>query len=414
MQATELVQMALGSKHIRVISVRATLTCFVAEVEPATTAPICSGCFQTVEKVYDRKRDRSWRALDVCGVKLLLEYDLRRVNCPTCGVTAELVPWADPDSQFSYAFEHQTAYLAQKCDKTSVSTTMRIAWYTVGTIIERVMKRVRRNDPLDDLTHIGVDELSFKKHHHYITVVVNLLTGAVVWAHPGKNAKTLAKFFAQLGPERCGKLELVAIDMSQAYIEAVKTAVPEAKLVFDRFHVQRLVHDALDKVRRAEVAAWGVGTIQGTGLKQTRWALQKNPWNLTPMERGKVSFIQRANKSLYRAYLLKESLAAILDGRQVNVARDKLGQWIGWALRSRLDPFRTAARTIRKHLEGILAYVQTRFSNGPTEGLNGKIRTITRRSFGFHRAESLIAFVFLCCSGINLSPAHAVPLPLGI
>lgn len=414
MEATELLYRALGSKHIRVISARAELNCFVAEVEPATAAPICSGCFRTVEKVHDRKRDRTWRALDVCGVKLMLEYDLRRVNCATCGVRAELVPWADPDSQFSYAFEQQTAYLAQKCDRTSVSTTMRIAWYTVGTIVERVVKRERRNDPLDGLTHIGVDELSYKKHHQYITVVVNLLTGAVVWAHPGKNAKTLEQFFTDLGPGRCGKLELVAIDMSEAYISAVTAAVPQAKLVFDRFHVQRLVHDALDKVRREEVAAWGVSSPQGKGLKKTRWALQKNPWNLTPMERGKVSFIQRANKSLYRAYLLKESLAAILDGRQINVARGKLSEWITWALRSRLAPFHKAAKTIQKHIEGILAYVQTRFSNGPTEGLNGKIRTLTRRSFGFHRAESLIAFIFLCCSGIDLIPAHAVPLPLGI
>jgi transposase len=98
----------------------------------------------------------------------------------------------------------------------------------------------------------------------------------------------------------------------------------------------------------------------------------------------------------------------------VNVARDKLREWISWALRSRLDPFRTAAQTIRKHLDGILAYVQTRFSNGPTEGLNGKIRTITRRSFGFHRAESLIAFIFLCCSGVNLWPAHQTLLPLDV
>jgi transposase len=341
----------------------------------------------------------------------MLEYDLRRVDCPWCGVTTELVPWADPESKFTYAFEQQTAYLAQKCDKTSVSTAMRIAWYTVGTIVERVVKRLRNKDPLTGLTHIGVDELSYRKHHEYLTVVVNLLTSEVVWAHPGKNADTLAKFFEELGPERREAIELVAIDMSAAYTKAIKAAVPKAKLVFDRFHVQRLVHDALDKVRREEVAAAG-GSSHGHALKKTRWPLQKNPWNLTLIESAKLSFLQRANKPIYRAYLLKESLAAILDGRQVNVARDKLGEWIAWALRSRLPPFSKAARTIREHLEGILAYVQTRFSNGRTEGLNGKIRTITRRAFGFHRPESLIALIFLCCSGIALNPAHANPLPL--
>lgn len=243
-------------------------------------------------------------------------------------------------------------------------------------------------------------------------MVVDLVKGRVVWAHPGKNADTLLKFFAALGLSRCGEVELVAIDMSEAYIKGVGAAVPKAQLVFDRFHVRRLVHDALDAVRRQQVGLFGTRTEAGQALKRTRWALQKSPWNLTELETAKLSHLQRANKALYRAYLLKESLAAILDGRQVNVARSKLEEWISWALRSRLEPFRKVAKTIRRHLEGILAYVQTGFSNGATEGLNGKIRTITRRSFGFHRPASLIALIYLCCSGLTLGPAHANPLPL--
>jgi transposase len=413
MQATELIHMALGSKFIRVTKVSAKDTYFVADVEPATRFPICSGCYETAVNVHDRHQ-RQWRELDLCGARFELRATVRRVKCSDCGVRVELLPWADPDSQFTLGFEQQTAYLAQRCDKTSVSTTMRIAWNTVGTIIERVVRRLRKGDPLNNLTHIGVDELSYRKHHEYITVVVNLLTGAIIWAHPGKNAETLTKFFTELGPARKEKLELVAMDMSAAYIKAVKAEVPKARLVFDRFHVQRLVHDALDKVRRSEVAKWGKTSEEGKALKRTRWALQKNPWNLTPLESGKVSLVQRANRTLYRAYMLKESLAAVLNRRQVNVARDKLGEWISWALRSRLEPFNKAAKTIRDHLDGILAYIQTGFSNGRTEGLNGKIRTITKRSFGFHRPESLIALIYLCCSRIDITPAHMDPLPLGI
>jgi transposase len=414
MLATDLLSAVLGMKETRVASVRLGLMSVIADVEPTRQAPVCSGCFSPASKVYDRRPGRWWRALDVCGVKLELRYDLRRVDCADCGVTAELVPWAEPGSKFTWEFEQQAAYLAQKCDKTTVSHVMRIAWETVGTIIERVVKRTQVGDPLDGLREIGVDEISYRKHHQYLTVVVNHVTGKIVWMHPGKNAETLGLFFKDLGPTRSALIEAVTLDMSAAYIEAVRSAAPQAKLVFDRFHVQRLVHDALDEVRRSEMRAHGKGTPEGQALKRSRWATQKNPWNLTQAEQDKLSELQRTNKTLYRAYLLKESLADLLGGRQVNVARKKLLEWISWALHSRMDAFARAARTMQKYLEGIVAYVQTGLSNGRTEGLNGKIRTITRRSFGFHRVESLMALIVLCCSGIHLTPAHRNPRPLDV
>jgi transposase len=296
------------------------------------------------------------------------------------------------------------AYLAQRTDKTTLSRLMRISWSTVGAIIQRVLPRHRSADPLEGLTHIGVDELSYRRHHEYVTVIVDHVRGGVVWARPGKNAETLNAFFEELGPERCAQLEAVTLDMSGAYLKAVTEASPQARVIFDRFHVQRLAHDALDEVRREQVRE--AEPEERGALKKTRFALHKNPWNLSTLEAAKVAEVQKANQPLYRAYMLKETLAAILDGRQINVARKKLLEWIGWAARSRLAPFRKLARTLRGHLEGILAYVATGLSNGRTEGLNGKIRTITRRSYGFHSAHSLIALIFLCCSGINLLPVH--------
>ena len=411
MQAEALLQIVLNLKETKVTSVAVGLACIVAEVEPTRETPVCSRCFESVAKVHDRLQTRAWRTQDLCGVKLELRYRQRRVDCASCGVTVELVPWAEPGSKFTWDFEQQTAFLAQKCDKTTVAKTMRIAWHTVGTIVERVVKRVRRRDPLEGLRHIGVDEISYRKHHKYLTVVVDHDTRRIVWMHPGKNAQTLSLFFKELGPDRCRLIEDVTIDMSAAYIEAVTKAVPQARLTFDRFHVQRLVHDALDEVRREEVSEYGRTTPEGKALKRSRWAVQKSPWNLSQEEQEKLSELQRTNKKLYRAYLLKESLASILDRSQVNVARRKLIEWIGWALHSRLEPFARAARTLQKHLEGIVAYIQTGFSNGRTEGLNGKIRTLTRRSFGFHRVESLMAMIVLCCSGIALGPAHRDPLP---
>jgi transposase len=319
-------------------------------------------------------------------------------------VTVELLPWAEPQSWFTYEFEQHVGYLAQRTDKTTLSTMMRIAWSTVGSIIERVVARLRPGDPLDDLRVIGVDELSYRRHHQYVTVVVDHDRGAVIWGREGKSAATLNAFFEELGKERCAKLEAVTLDLSAAYIKAVTEASPQARIIFDRFHVQRLAHDALDKVRREQWHA--ADPEQKEAIKGTRFALQKNPWNLTDVEHGKLADVQRTNRPLYRAYLLKETLAKILDGAQINVAREKLFDWIAWAARSRLAPFRRVARTIKRHIEGIVAYVATGLSSGRSEGLNGKIRTITRRSFGFHSATSLIALIALCCGSIKVEPPH--------
>jgi transposase len=177
----------------------------------------------------------------------------------------------------------------------------------------------------------------------------------------------------------------------------------EAQIIFDRFHIQRLAHDALDEVRRAQ--AREVDTeADKTALKKSRWALQKNPWNLSRTEKDKLAQVQKANRPLYRAYLLKESLLHVLDRHQIHVAETKLDEWLDWARRSRLAPFVKPAAPVRDHRSGILAYVRTRLSNGRTEALNGKIRTITRRAYGFHNAFNLIALIMLCCSGIHLSP----------
>lgn len=195
--------------------------------------------------------------------------------------------------------------------------------------------------------------------------------------------------------------------MSAAYIEVVKERAPQAKVAFDRFHVQRLASDAVDEVRRAQVREMA-GSVEARALKHTRWALLKNPWDLTPREGEKLAALQRANLPLYRAYLLKESLTDILDGRQPGVAARRLDEWMSWATHSQLKPFAKLARTIRKHRDGIIEYVRTRLTNGLVEGLNNKTRLITRRAFGFHSAQALTAMIHLCCGGITLDP----PLPL--
>jgi transposase len=397
-------------QQTRVCNVAFVATGLELEVAPSWRLPRCSECGRTVRAIHDRYADRRWRHLDLAGMQLFLRCDVRRVNCGRCGVRVERVPWAAPGSWFTYAFEDQVGYLAQRTDQTTVCELMRIAWTTVGDIAGRVVNRHGPHDRLDGLVRIGIDELSVRRHHKYITVIVDHDTSRVVWAAEGKTASDVDAFFAELGPERCAQIRVVTLDMSKAYAKAVTQACPQATQALDRFHVQRLVHDALDQVRRAEVRDVD-DPDDRRALKKTRWALQKNPWNLTGVECHKLSELPRVNRRLYRAYLLKEALLAVLDRQQVNVARRKLDEWLAWACRSRLAPFCKLARTIRDAAGGILAYVRTGLSNGRTEALNGKIRTITRRAYGFHNASALIALVYLCCAGLRLHPVRTYPPP---
>lgn len=405
MRATSLLKSILRLKKTRILDVVPQDDRLVVEVAPATRVPRCSRCGCRARRLYDRRR-RAWRHLDVGSLMVVLRYDLRRVDCRTCGVRAEMVPWADHDTRFTREFEQLVGYLAQNASKTVVSSLLRIAWETVGSVVGRLVERLRPSDVLDDLEEIGIDELSYRKHHEYVTIVVDHRHNRIVWAHPGRSAATVGEFFKELGSERAMRLKRVSIDMSAAYEKAVREGAPSAEVVFDRFHVQRLVHDALDELRRAEVRAV-VEPSSARALKRTRWALQKRPWNLSDVERRKLTDVQRTNRRLYRGHLLKETFSAILDG-DIRPAETHLVRWIGWARRSRLKPFAKAAATVRSHLGGILAYCRTRLSNGPTEALNGKARTITRRSYGLHGPNSLIALLFLCCGGIRLTPPHAV------
>lgn len=407
MRVTSLLRSILAMKHTRVVGAEFGPSGLTVDVAPTTRLPRCSGCGFVRRKVYDR-RQRTWRHLDFAGMEAVLRYDLRRVDCGRCGKVAELVPWADHEARYTRDFEDHVAYLAQRSDQTTVATTMRIAWRTVGSIITRVIARCRQASLLDDLEYIGIDELSYRRHHEYLTVVVDHVQQRVVWVAEGKNVATVERFFDDLGAERTGKLKCVTVDMSAAYVKAVTTRAPQAQVVFDRFHVQRLVQDALDEVRRAEVRALEEKGDRRT-LKKTRWALLKNHWNLSALEHQRLSTIQRTNRRLYRAYLLKTALADILGRRQVGVVRDKLAEWISWARRSRLKPFKKAAATIHRYFEGVVAIVSTGLSNGRTEGLNGKIRTITRRAYGFHDARNLMSYIMLCCTGIVLHPVFKTP-----
>jgi transposase len=339
-------------------------------------------------------------------VRVFLEYALRRVDCRRCGVRVERVPWAAQGSWFCHEFEELVAYMARAMDISAVSRLMGVSWAAVDGIVQRVISARLDASRLDNLRRIGIDEFSYRKRHHYLTVVVDHDRRRVVWVGKGRGTKTLGAFFELLGPERNAKLELVTMDMAGGYLSAVRQHVPRAEIVFDRFHVQRLASAAVDRVRRG---LWQrlKGTDAGRRIKGSRFPLLKRPWNLSRRERQKLNEIQSNNRPLYRAYLLKEALAHALEYKQPARAKKALDEWLFWASRSRLTAFVRAARTIRRHYDGVLAYVGCRLTNGLIEGINGRLRMVARRAFGFQSAHALIAMFYLCAGGIVLNP----PLP---
>ena len=405
MRMTTLLKKLLGIQHLLVTGSALEDGALVIEVRPSWRAPRCSGCKKRRGR-YDTLPPRRWRHLDFGGVRVYIRYGLRRVSCCVCGVVAEAVPWCDnTTARFTTPFEEAVGFLVQRCDQTSVQEMFRIAWVTVGQIVERVMQRHRPDDPLDGLMAIGIDELSYRKGHQYVTTVTDQLSGRIVWAAEGKNAATLTSFFAELGAARRAAIAVVTMDMSAAYITVVTQQVPHAQIVFDRFHVQQLVNEALDETRREE---WRrlrtVDEQHAKTVKGLRWSLLKNPWNLTPTQSQRFSTLQQDNGRLYRAYLLKETFAGILDRHQPNVVTDRLNEWLSWASRSRLPEFVKVARTIRGHLSDIVAYIRWGVTNGIVEGLHTKVRVITRRAYGFHSASALIGMIMLCCTNIRLRP----------
>jgi transposase len=350
---------------------------------------------------------RRWRALDLGTTLAYVEAGAPRVSCRRHGVVVCAVPWARHQSRFTRAFEDQVCWLAVNTSKTAVAQLMRIAWRTVGAICERVAAEAQREvDLLDGLRRIGIDEISHLKGHRYLTVVVDHDSGRLVWAAAGRDRKTVERFLDALGHERCTQLELVSADMASWIAGPISERCPNAVLCVDPFHVVQLATDALDEIRRQVWnQARGAGqTALARDLKGARFALWKNPENLSARQHAKLADIQRINRPLYRAYLLKEQLRQIYR-LPAKAAIALLDRWLAWARRCRLKPFVKLARTITDQRAGIVGAIQHGLSNARVEAINTQIRLITRRAFGFHSPDALIALAMLSLA--DLCP----PLP---
>ena len=385
-----------------VIDVSFTADGVIVTVRLRRRRRVCARCGQTGRLAIHGRRVKRWRHLDLGANRCIVECELRRLWCRSCGAQFEAVPWARPGSRYTRDFEDVVAWLAQQMAKTPIAGLLRIGWDTVGRIVERVLADHLDEARLEGLVCIGVDEISYRRHHRYLTSVVDHRGGAIVWCAAGRNAATLRAFFDELG-ERKQSIRAISIDMSGGYEKAIREALPAAEIAFDPFHVVRLGQRAVDQVRRDEWNAHERShTPSGRWIKGTRWSLLKAPAKQTIDQLALLGEVQQANKALYRAFLLKEELRLLYQLDDPRLAPAHLDAWLAWASRSRLTPFIKLTRTIRRHRPGILAAIRLGLTNGRLEGLNSRIRLISHRSFGFHSAGPLIALVYLCCAGITI------------
>ena len=363
---------------------------------------------------------RRWRALDLGTIRAEMEAHSPRVRCRDHGVVVAAVPWARHSAGHTYAFDDQVAWLATQSSKSTVTELMRIAWRTVGSIITRVWADVEAShDRFAGLRRIGIDEISYKKGHKYLMVVVDHDARRLVWAAPGRTSATVGEFFDLLGPERSAQITHVSADGADFIDTIVARRCPQAVRVADPFHIVKWATEALDEVRRQ---AWNdaralarkeprrppgrpgadapprPGSERAKALKGARYALWKNPENLTENQQAKLAWVAATDPRLHRAYLLKEGLRVVFQ-LPYDEAVEALDRWISWARRCRIPAFVKLQKSIVKHRARILAAIEHDLSNGLVESTNTKTRLITRIAFGFHSAQALIALAMLNLGG---------------
>ena len=437
--------------------------CVVVTVALRRRLLVCPKCsYATPNRENEQDHDSSWRHLDLGRWRLVVRCRLRRLVCPEHGTHVEGVPFARPGARFTRDFDDLIAWLATKTDKTATCRLTRIDWHTVGRVITRVAGEQLDGDRLEGLFEVSIDEVAWRKGHRYLTLVGDHRTGRVVWGCEGKGQAAADEFFDALDPPpeepparsvwepepaimvpfgpgatvpvgegipgawlqgeaelepaifaRASRLTAVSMDMTGGYAKSVRERAPQATIVIDNYHVVQLATKALDEVRRAH---WNAlrhagDTDAARQFKHDRWALLKNPDDLTDQQAATPAAIQTGGGKVARAWAMKETVRAIFaPGLTVEAVSELLDRLLARLSRCRLQPFIRLGRTIRKHRQGILAARRLNLSNARAEALNNKVKLIVRRAYGFHSAQAALALVHLACGAITLTLPHERPL----
>lgn len=366
----------------------------VVHVEPTRTSAICSGCGETKKRIHDVKPAREWRHVNACGdVQLLVRSVLRRVRCRHCGVRIEQVPWARTRSRFTHQFEAEILRRARDTSIAGVCRQLGLHWSSVMRLIERWVEESAEQQFRRPLRYIGVDEVSYGRgQSKFLTIVWDHQRSRIVWIGRGKDRDTLAAFFTKLGRARAHKLVAVTMDMAQGYINAVTAAAPQADIVFDRFHIERYLTQAVDEIRKQEF--WRRGGIYREAIRGKKWLLLTKHRRVHWRRRGDLAVLLLQNKRLFRAYVLKEQFEHAWTYTTEKGMRKFLMRWrksLNW---TRLRPLIAFWDMLMRHIKGVVAWAKHRLSNAALEGNNSRVRSISQRGRGYRNPNNLMLVLY--------------------
>jgi transposase len=360
------------------------------------TKAACSGCGKRGAG-YDHLHQRQFRFVPLWGLMVVLLYRPRRVDCKDCGPRVEIIPWAHGKSVMTTALMCFLATWARRLSWRDVARAFGMSWDDVRLAVTWVVEYGFAHRDLSGITALGVDEIQYRKGHKFLTLVYQIDQGCrrLLWIGKDRRERTLKSFFEWFGKRRSAALRFVCSDMWRPYINMVRRHASEALHVLDRFHVAMNLNKAVDETRRREAAELRRQGDKVT-LKNSRWCLLKRPKNLTKGQRGRLRELLRLNLRIVRAYLLKEDFDHFWEYSSPTLAGNFLDRWCQRALASRIEPMQRMARTLQSHRELLLNYfrAQKEYSSGVVEGLNNKVRVVTRRSYGFRKLSTIKIALF--------------------
>ncbi len=363
------------------------------EVRPRKgSRPICSGCGRKGPVHQTDRTPRPFEFVPFWGMAVFFLYHMRRVGCPRCGVRVERVPWALGKHRLTTAFAWFLAGWAKRMSWSATAAAFWTSYYHVYTSVKMAVDWGRAHMDLSGIGAIGIDEMQIGKGHQYVTAVYQIDEGCkrLLWLGQKRTAKTLLKFFRWFGKERSAQLKFICSDMWKGYLKVVARKAGAAVHILDRFHIMANLSKALDKVRAQEARALNAQG-QGEVLKHSRWCILKRPENLTDKQAEKLSDLLRRNLKIVRAYLLKEQFQIFWTYISPTWAGKFLDEWIETVMRSRIEPIKDFAQSMRRHRELLLNWFRAkkRFSSGVVEGLNNKAKTTMKNAYGFRTFTAL-------------------------